>query len=62
MKQEVSPEGAPVTAPHPRKSKHRAEKFEGYIGVVMVAAIAVLAVVLIYGLMQTGSDTPSWMR
>ena len=44
------------------KPKHLAEKFEGMIGVLMVAAIALLAVGLIYGILTTGSTEPSWMR
>lgn len=44
------------------KNKHRAEKFEHLLGVLMVVAIAILAVGLIYGIMTTGHSTPSWMR
>lgn len=44
------------------KPKHLAEKFEGMIGVLMVAAIALLAVGLIYGVLTTGNAEPSWMR
>jgi hypothetical protein len=44
------------------KDRHLAEKFERLIGVLMVIAIAGLAVGLIYGVMITGTDTPSWMR
>ena len=44
------------------KPKHLAERFEGMIGVVMVAAIIILAVGLIYGIMTTGETTPKWMQ
>lgn len=44
------------------KPKHLAEKFEGVIGIVMVAAIVLLAVGLIYGIVTTGSSTPKWMQ
>jgi hypothetical protein len=46
----------------PHRNRHLAERFEGLLGVLMVVAIAVLAVGLIYGIMNTGSSTPSWMR
>ncbi len=46
----------------PHRNRHLAEKFEGVLGVVMVVLIAVLAVGLIYGIMNTGSSTPAWMR
>lgn len=44
------------------RPRHLAEKFEGMVGMVMVAAIVILAVGLIYGVLTTGSTTPSWMR
>ena len=46
------------------KPKHRAEKFEGMIGVVMIAAIVLLAIGLIYGILTTGSTAtdPKWMQ
>lgn len=53
------------TEPHEithHKPKHLAEKFEGMIGVIMVAAIVLLAVGLIYGILTTGSADPKWMQ
>src|SRR6185369_14957118 len=53
------------TEPHEvthHKPKHLAEKFEGMIGVNMVAAIVLLAVGLIYGSLTTGSTDPEWMQ
>lgn len=47
---------------HPRRNRHLAERFEGLLGVIMVVAIAILAVGLIWGIMSTGSDAPSWMK
>lgn len=44
------------------KPRHLAEKFEGMIGVVMVAAICLLAIGLIYGILTTGSTDPKWMQ
>ncbi|WP_293907723.1 hypothetical protein [Phenylobacterium sp.] len=44
------------------KPKHLAEKFEGMVGIIMVAAIVLLAVGLIYGILITGSPDPKWMQ
>ena len=45
------------------KNKHRAERFENLLGVLMVVAIAILAVGLVYGIVATGGNsTPTWMR
>lgn len=44
------------------KPRHLAEKFEGMIGVFMVAAIVLLAVGFIYGILTTGSADPKWMQ
>ncbi|MES2341847.1 MAG: hypothetical protein V4597_09225 [Pseudomonadota bacterium] len=49
-------------AVHHHKNRHLYERFEGLIGVLMVAAIVVLAIGLIYGVMTTGDSTPAWMR
>ncbi|MDB5475529.1 MAG: hypothetical protein JWP49_1040 [Phenylobacterium sp.] len=47
---------------HPRKH-NGAQQFERLIQIAMVVAVAILAVGLIYGLVNTGGgDTPSWMR
>jgi hypothetical protein len=56
----MSPKAGPET--HPHKNRHLAEKFEGYLGIAMVAAIVVLGAILIYGIMNTGASTPSWMQ
>ena len=54
------------TEPHTEirhhKPKHLAEKFEGMIGMVMVAVVIVLVVGLIFGIMTTGDTTPKWMQ
>jgi len=47
---------------HQHKNRHLAEKFEGYLGIAMVAAIVVLGAILIYGLINTGSSAPAWMQ
>lgn len=47
---------------HHHKNRHVAENVEKMIGFVMVAAIVVLAIGLVWGFMQTGNSTPSWMR
>ncbi|MBP7648686.1 MAG: hypothetical protein KA085_17695 [Phenylobacterium sp.] len=44
------------------KNRHLHERFEGLLGVLMVAAIVVLAIGLIYGVVTTGDSTPAWMR
>jgi cell division protein FtsL len=44
------------------KDRHLAEKFERLLSVLMVIAIAALAVGLIYGVITTGTGTPTWMR
>jgi hypothetical protein len=45
-----------------RNSVKAAQKFESIIGILMVIAIAVLAVGLVYGILQSGSTTPSYLR
>ena len=47
---------------HHVKPKHLAERFEGLVGIIMVAAVVLLAIGLIYGIMTTGDTTPSWMK
>jgi len=47
---------------HHHRHKNNAQRFEVLIQVLMVIAVAVLAVGLIYGVVNTGSGTPSWMR
>jgi hypothetical protein len=56
MQTEVNPEH------HPHKQRHLAEKFEGLIGIAMVVALVVLGAILIFGIMQTGGSTPSYLR
>lgn len=45
----------------PHKNKHVAERMEGLLGKLMVAAIVVLAIGMIYAIV-TADSTPSWMR
>ena len=59
MQTEVGHEGEQE---HHHHNRHLAEKFEGFIGVAMVAAVILLGVILIWGIMNTGSSTPSWMQ
>ena len=47
---------------HHHRNRDTAKRFEGYIQVAMVIAVAILAVGLIYGILNTGSSTPAWMR
>ena len=47
---------------HHHKPRHLAEKFEGLVGIVMVAAIVLLAVGFIYGILTTGNADPKWMQ
>lgn len=57
-----SPDAGHEVHHHHHKNRHLAEKFEGFIGIAMVAAIVVLGAILIYGLINTGSTAPSWMQ
>ncbi len=50
------------TAVRHHKNRHLYERFEGLLGVLMVAAIVVLAIGLIYGVVTTGDSTPSYLR
>ena len=47
---------------HHSKPRHLAERYEAWVGFVMVAVIVVLAVGLVFGVMPTGNADPSWMR
>jgi TRAP-type uncharacterized transport system fused permease subunit len=47
---------------HHHRNRDIAKRLEGYIQIAMVVAVAVLAIGLIYGVVSTGSGTPSWMR
>jgi hypothetical protein len=47
---------------HHHRNRNTAKRLEGYIQMAMVIAAAILAVGLIYGIVSTGSGTPSWMR
>ena len=51
----MSTEQHEVEHHRPHKNRHLAQKFENLIGVLMVIAIAILAVGLIYGIINTGS-------
>lgn len=61
MGTELQSDGAFTPETHHRRPRHLAEKFEGYIGGVMVLAIIVLFAALLFGIANTGS-TPTWMR
>jgi len=49
---------------HHHRKHNAAQQFERLIQIAMVVVVAVLAIGLIYGLVNTGgaSDAPSWMR
>lgn len=47
---------------HHVKPKHLAERFEGLVGIIMVAAVVLLAIGLIYGIMVTPDSDPAWMK
>jgi len=49
---------------HHHRKHNGAQQFERVIQIAMVVVVAVLAIGLIYGLVNTGgaSDAPSWMR
>jgi hypothetical protein len=46
--------------PH-HKDRHLAERFEKVIPMLMLAAIVLLALGMVWGIMNT-DNTPSWMR
>jgi hypothetical protein len=46
---------------HHHRNRHLAQRFENLIGILMVIAIAILAIGLVYGILQTGS-TPSYLK
>jgi hypothetical protein len=46
---------------HHRRNRHLAQRFENLIGILMVIAIAILAIGLVYGILQTGS-TPDYLK
>lgn len=62
MEHEASHIASAALEPHHRKPRRLAQKFEGYIGAAMVIAGLILLAILAYGVMNTGSGTPSWMR
>lgn len=49
---------------HHHRKHNGAQQFERLIQIAMVVVVAVLAIGLVYGLVNTGgaSDAPSWMR
>jgi heme/copper-type cytochrome/quinol oxidase subunit 4 len=49
-----------VEHPH-RKHKNVAQRMEHLVGIVMVIAVAILAIWLVYGIVNTGGQ-PSWMK
>jgi len=46
----------------PHRNRHTAERIQGLIGKLMLAAIVILGVAMIYGIVTTGNATPSWMH
>ena len=46
----------------PQKNTHAAERFEGLLGKIMVAAIVVLAIGMDWAIVAGGNQTPSWMH
>jgi hypothetical protein len=47
---------------HHHRNRNTAQRFENLIQLLMVIAVAILAIGLIYGVLNTGSGIPSWMR
>ncbi len=62
MDPEVTQDDAPHPEVHHHKPKHIAEKLESYVGIIMVVVAAVLFVLVLYAITQTGTGTPSWMK
>lgn len=44
------------------RNRHTAERMEGMLGKLMVAAIVVLAIGLVWAIAAGGDTTPAWMR
>ena len=62
MKQDVLHDGDRNNVTHHKKPRHIAEKLEGYLGIGIVVVGLVLLAFLMVGFMQTGADTPPWMK
>ena len=62
MDPEVLHDDAPAPEVHHHKPKHIAEKLESYVGIIMVVVAAVLFILVLYAITQTGTGTPSWMK
>jgi protein-S-isoprenylcysteine O-methyltransferase Ste14 len=50
------------TEGHHHRNRHLAERFEGMLGILMVAAVILLAVGMVYGIMTTDNSIPAWAR
>ena len=48
-------------ADHPHHNKHRIEKFEGSMDLLVVALIAILALAMLVGLVTGGGDV-GWVK
>lgn len=48
-------------ADHPHHNKHRIERFEGSMDLLVVGLIAILALAMLVGLV-TGGGEPGWMK
>ncbi|MFC3079762.1 hypothetical protein ACFODL_16800 [Phenylobacterium terrae] len=46
---------------HPHRNKHRIEKFEGSMDLLVVALIAILALAMLVGLVTGGGDA-NWVK
>jgi hypothetical protein len=62
MEPHVLDDGAFPKASPTHKRKRWSQRMEAYIGGVTAAAVAVLMILLVYGLMNTGTTTPAWMH
>lgn len=47
---------------HHHNNRHLAQRAEGWLQMLMLVAIVILAIGMVYGLVTSGSGTPSWMQ
>lgn len=62
MKLHVLNDGGHKPGAHHHKPWRMAGRLETYVTAAVVVAAAALLAVLVYGLMNTGTGTPAWMR
>jgi hypothetical protein len=62
MTQKAHTPAGPEFGIHRHRPRRVAQKLEGYMSFAMAAAAVVLLGILAYGVLSTGSGTPTWMH